>query len=69
MEITAVNLNIGETVKINTDEWDDDVKFGLYGDSKEYLIVLHNGWKYKVHADDIEAYFYIQLMLDRAIGC
>jgi len=68
MEIEVTNLNIGEQVKINTDEWGEETEVQTWTDD-DHLLVIHNNWKYLVKYDDFEAYVAIQTMLMRAVGC
>ena len=68
MEIAVTNLNIGETVKIDTDEWDETTEVQTYT-TDDYLVVIHNNWKYLVKYEDFEAYVMTTVMLMRAIEC
>jgi len=68
MEIEVTNLNIGERVKVNTDEWDETTGVETYTDD-DHLVVIHNNWKYLVKYEDFEAYILSTVMLMRAVGC
>ena len=68
MKIEVTNLNIGETVIIDTDEWDERTEVQTHTDD-DYLVVIHNGWKYLVTYDDFEAYVSLTVMLMRAVEC
>ena len=68
MEIEVTNLNIGETVKINTDEWDETTDVRTYTDD-DYLVVIHNNWEYLVKYEDFEAYVVERTMMMRSIEC
>lgn len=68
MEIEVTNLNIGEQVKINTNEWDERTEVQTHTDD-DHLVVIHNGWKYLVTYDDFEAYVNLTVMLMRAVEC
>ena len=68
MKIIAKNLMIGESVIIDTDEWDEttDVKTHTNDD---HLVVIHNNWKYLVKYEDFEQYVVTRVMMMRAIDC
>ena len=68
MKIIAKNLMIGESVIIDTDEWDEttDVKTHTNDD---HLVVIHNNWKYLVKYVDFEQYVMTRVMIMRAIDC
>ena len=68
MEIEVTNLNIGETVKIDTDEWDETTDVRTYTND-DYLVVIHNNWEYLVKYEDFEAYVVERTMMMRSIGC
>ena len=68
MKIEVTNLNIGETVTIDTDEWDETTEVQTYT-TDDYLVVIHNNWKYLVKYEDFEAYVMTAVMLMRAVGC
>ena len=68
MEIEVTNLNIGETVKIDTDEWDETTDVRTYL-TDDYLVVIHNNWEYLVKYEDFEAYVVERTMMMRSIGC
>jgi hypothetical protein len=68
MEIEVVSLNIGESIKINTDEWDESTGVRTWTD-EDHLVVIHNNWEYLVKYEDFEAFVMSRVMLMRAIGC
>ena len=68
MEIEVTNLNIGETVKIDTDEWDETTGVKTYTND-DYLVVIHNNWEYLVKYEDFEAYVVERTMMMRSIEC
>ncbi len=68
MEIEVTNLNIGEQVKVNTDEWGEATEVQTWTDD-DHLLVIHNNWNYLVKYDDFEAYVLSTVMLMRAVGC
>ena len=68
MKIIAKNLMIGESVIINTDEWDETTNVKTHTDD-DYLVVIHNNWKYLVEYEDFEQYIMTRVMIMRAIDC
>lgn len=68
MNIIATNLMIGESVIINTNEWDETTGVRTYSD-ENYYVVKHNDWEYLVRCEDFEAYIMQQDMMVRSIGC
>jgi len=68
MQIEVTNLNIGETVTINTDEWDETTGVRTYI-TDDYLVVIHNNWEYLVKYEDFEAYVMTRVMMMRSIEC
>jgi len=68
MQIEVTNLSIGETVIIDTDEWDETTEVRNYSD-ENYFVVIHNDWEYLVKGEDFEAYIVLQTMMVRSIGC
>ncbi len=69
MLLEVTNLNIGEKIIINTDDWDfEDVNLRPT-QSDDYLIIYYNNWEYQVHADDFEAFVAEKLSLANAIEC
>jgi len=68
MQIEVTNLNIGETVTINTDEWDESTGVKTHTDDN-HLVVIHNNWEYLVKYEDFEAYVMTRVMMMRSIEC
>lgn len=68
MKIIAKNLMIGESVIIDTDEWDESTGVKRYT-IDDHLVVIHNNWEYLVTYEDFEAYVVTRVMMMRAIDC
>lgn len=68
MKIEVTNLNLGETVIIDTDEWDETTEVRNYS-NEDYFVVKHNDWEYLVKCEDFEAYIVLTNMMRRSIGC
>ena len=69
MLLEVTNLNIGEKIIIDTDDWDfEDVNLRPT-QSDDYLIIYYNNWEYQVHADDFEAFVAEKLSLANVIEC
>jgi hypothetical protein len=67
MKIVATNLMIGESVIIDTDEWDETTRF-LY-EGGESVIIYHNNWQYSVKFEDFEVYMSDRAGLQTVIDC
>ena len=63
MEIEVTNMNIGERVMVDTNEWPVDAKVSLYDEHGTYLVVEYDNWKYLVETKDFTEYViaYVQL--------
>lgn len=68
MKIVATNLMIGESVIIDTDEWDETTGVKTHTND-DHLVVIHNNWEYLVKYEDFEAYVMTRVMMMRAIDC
>ena len=68
MKIIAKNLMIGESVIIDTDEWDESTEVKRHT-IDDHLVVIHNNWEYLVTYEDFEAYVVTRVMMMRAIDC
>jgi len=68
MKIVATNLMIGESVIIDTDEWDETTGVKKHTDNN-HVVVMHNNWEYLVKYEDFEAYVVTRLTMMRAIDC
>ncbi|MEL0015009.1 MAG: hypothetical protein VW715_07320 [Rhodospirillales bacterium] len=69
MLLEVTNLNIGEKIIIDTNDWDfEDINLRPT-QSDDYLIIYYNNWEYQVHADDFEAFVAEKLSLAKAIEC
>ena len=67
MKIVATNLMIGESVIIDTDEWDETTRFLCEGG--ESVIIYHNNWQYSVEFKDFEVYMSDRAGLQTVIDC
>ena len=68
MKIEVTNLNLGETVIIDTDEWYETTEVRNYC-NEDYFVVKYNDWEYLVKCEDFEAYIVLTSMMRRSIGC
>jgi len=68
MKIVATNLMIGESVIIDTDEWDETTGVKTHTDDN-HVVVIHNNWEYLVKYEDFEAYVVTRVAMMRAIDC
>ena len=69
MEIEVTNMNIGERVMVDTNEWPVDAKVSLYDEHGTYLVVEYDNWKYLVETKDFTEYVIAYVQLRRAINC
>ena len=69
MDIEVTNLNIGERVMVDTNEWPVDAKVSLYDEHGTYLVVEYDNWKYLVETKDFTEYVIAHVQLRRAINC
>lgn len=68
MQIEVTNLNIGETVTIDTDEWDESTEVKRHT-IDDHLVVIHNNWEYLVKYEDFEEYVVTRVTIMRSIEC
>ena len=67
MKIIATNRMIGESVIIDTDEWDETTRFSYK--EGETVIIYHNNWQYTVKFNDFEVYMSDRAGLQAVIDC